>query len=64
MLRRSARVQLSAGLFDYVINFAQASRLWMLLPIGYGLVDEMDKLDEVDDTDFARPRSSESSHER
>ncbi len=30
----------SAGLFDYVINFGQASRPWMLLPIGlaYSLV--------------------------
>ena len=25
----------SAGLFDYVINFGQASRPWMLLPIGF-----------------------------
>jgi PTS system N-acetylglucosamine-specific IIC component len=26
----------SAGLFDYVINFGQATRPWMLLPIGLG----------------------------
>ncbi len=26
----------SAGLFDYVINFGQATRPWMLLPVGLG----------------------------
>ena len=24
----------SAGLFDYVLNFGQATRPWMLLPVG------------------------------